>query len=227
MLLFLVLLLAWFLLRKTEYGRALLVILFALFVVNSIYIARMYIPRNIEKYKEGSIKAGDIVGTFKTITPNPIYVLFRQFILLCGGYHSFHVGVVVEHQNKLYLLHGNPTGALIKSREGISRVEKIKTLRTFKSWDICLEPLESFLSAEKKEGSILSIIPTNRHLVYNDSSVQAITIDDSILTNCSCLLGKYLEKEGLCENNTFIHDSAHYTPNYFSNRFGNLRELRL
>lgn len=187
----------------------------------------MYIDRNREAYREDSLRPGDIVGTFHVNTSEISYIVMRQLFLLLGGYHCFHAGVVVRYKNRLYILHGNPKGALIGSRKGKPYADQIETMRTFSKWDICLEPLECFIAAEKENNSILTVIRTGKDLEYHAESVQSIQGGDSMLSNCCFLLGKYLDREGVCTNSLYVHDALCYTPTYFLNYFGNLREIQL
>jgi hypothetical protein len=185
----------------------------------------MYIPRRLEKYREGIIKPGNIIATFPRIDSDVCMVLARQAIILLNGHSYFHTGIVVEYNNLPYVLHNIP-GDLIEQRKGGSYNNSIKHISTLHLWNLYLEPLCSFIEAERKAESFVSIVDTGKYLVYDEQAAKNAKMD-KMFQHCSYFVGKYLEQLGLCQNKSLYQDFIYYTPEYYANHFGNLLEIEL
>lgn len=220
---FLFFLFLWVLSRWTPYKKLMDVILFSLLLLRSFNIGRMYLPRAVEPYREGMIRPGDIVSTYRLIEPDITTICYRHVIMLLTGHSYFHTGVVVEHENRVYLLHAVP-GDMFEQRQGGLYNHFIKTIFTSGNWGLYLEPLDSFIEAERKKCSILGIVSTNKRLTYDEKVAKSI--QTTKITHCASYIGKYLEGIGLSRNSSIYHDVVYYAPDYFCHQFGNFREVK-
>jgi hypothetical protein len=73
--------------------------------------------------------------------------------------------------------------------------------------------------------SYLRINRIGKELVFKQRLVERI--DKDSLYHCCCLIGKYLEGEGLVSNISALADVLYYTPNFFSNTFSTTKEVKL
>jgi len=201
------------------------ILLFGILIVHSLSITRMYIPRKLETYKEGMIHPGHIVSTFPRIDSDFSLYLARQSLTLMNGYSYFHTGIIVNYNNQDYILHYNP-GDLLEQRKLGSYNSFIRLVYTRRGWYLYLEPLLSFLEAQKQLDSFLSIVDTGKYLLYDEDTVNNIQVGNEI-QHCCWFVGKYLEQLGLCQNKSLYPDFIYYTPEYYASHFGNFRELKL
>lgn len=220
------LLLLWVIFSFTPYQKIATYLLFAVLVINSLSILSVYCPNTVkERYTEGDIKPGHLVSTFCYNVHDTFYILTRQLTMLFTGYTYFHTALAVEYQNSTYMLHAVP-GDLLDDRKDCSYKEQIIRVLKHNSWSFYLEPLESFIEAERKRNSFLKIIDTGTPLRYNEAFATTPPERKSLL-HCCYFLAKYLEKEGMMYNSSNLDDFLYYTPYQLHKFFPTAKEIHL
>jgi hypothetical protein len=54
-----------------------------------------------------------------------------------------------------------------------------------------------------------------------------VELDPTPFAHCCYYLAKYMERLGMCENKSSLHDAIYYTPQYFYNRFRYKKDIKL
>jgi hypothetical protein len=194
--------------------------------INCVNIFRIYPFREqIEQFVDPScIKVGDVISTHQYLLHEPNLLLFRLAYTAITGDLFFHTVLVVNYNNQKYVAHAN-WHKLELLRSNLSEVQNVGQNG---SMFILLEPLESFLKAEKAQGSVMRITSTGKNVDFNQDIVNSIVkLPSDIPTNCCCFVARYLENYGIVKNTSFVPDSLYFLPKYFYNKFGNVRYFKL
>jgi hypothetical protein len=136
----------------------------------------------------------------------------------------FHTALVVNYDDQRYVFHSIPDGADINDRVSYPGV---KIIGQKNNWNFIIEPLDTFLAVENGYNSIIKIASSGILIDYKEEIMNTLLHTDIKVYNCSYIIGKYLELEGVMKNKSILPDVLYYFPRCFSDSFGNDKYFKL
>lgn len=220
------LIILWFISLKTKYAGVTSFLVFICMAINCMNIFRIYpFHERIEQFVDTStIKVGDVISTHQYLLHEKNTLMLRLAYTALTGDLFFHTVLVVNYNNQKYVIHAN----WHKIEQLRSNLSEIQNVGQQDSMFILLEPLESFLKAEKQQNSIIRITSSGKSIDFSQDTVDVILKRPiGIPTNCCCFVGRYLENYGILKNRSALSDSIYFLPKYFPSQFGNVRYFKL
>ena len=223
---FILLLILWACFQFTPYRNSSTILFFSILAINTMNLIPMYIPRSLEGYRDGYIRPGHVISTFRYLLESAPYIMLRHMTTLIHGYAYLHTALAVEHRGRTYILNVSYSEDLDRSTN--SYKNQIERVATIGNWRMFLEPLESFLEDESQASSYIRILDTGRHIIHDSRISDYLQLtEQKNVCHCAYLTAKYLEHLGISSNKSSLYDIIYYTPQYFGSTFSHQRDIQL